>query len=529
MSKFLTTLKYNVLNNFAINKLRKKKDPSKFSAGKIFLFVLLGLFLFGTALLYSFMFIEMIGAEFAETLLSLGIFMCVLLSLIVTVSNAISYLFKSKDFNLLMSLPLKTNTVVLTKISYLLLINYVLFAFLYLPILIVYGIYVETTLLFWVLAILTFILLPLFPVSISTFIAYGLSLILPRFRYKNLLTIIFSLALMVFIMVINFSTSIAAEDPSRFSQSISQFLSKTGEWAYNGMKGDFLDYLFFILISVIPFVVLIKLLGFVFLKANTRFSSSISGRKYKYTDLKIKGQGTTLAKKELKRYFGSPMYVLNTIVGPLLSTVSIVVFANSIGKGMGELDLGLGAIQFVNPIIVGLGVFMLGITSTTGSCISIGGKQFWIFKSSPNTPKQVFHGKIIVNLVITVPFLIINAVLAVVLLNFGVLDTIMLIVIPLLVTLFMSYMGLFVNLLFPRFDYDSDVKAIKQSLSVLITMGVGFVVAAIIIGTSGYVYSNTGNPIYTYLTGLITSLVFAILSIVLLYTKGEQKYNKIEI
>ena len=107
MSKFLTTLKYNVLNNFAINKLRKKRDPSKFSAGKIFLFVLLGLFLFGTALLYSFMFIEMIGAEFAETLLSLGIFMCVLLSLIVTVSNAISYLFKSKDFNLLMSLPLK--------------------------------------------------------------------------------------------------------------------------------------------------------------------------------------------------------------------------------------------------------------------------------------------------------------------------------------------------------------------------------------------------------------------------------------
>ena len=181
--------------------------------------------------------------------------------------------------------------------------------------------------------------------------------------------------------------------------------------------------------------------------------------------------------------------------------------------------------QFVNPIIVALVVFMLGITSTTASSISIEGKQFWILKSSPITPKQVFHGKIIVNLVITVPFLIINAVLAVVLLNFGVLDTIMLIVIPLLVTLFMSYMGLFVNLLFPRFDYDSDVKAIKQSLSVLITMGVGFVVAAIIIGTSGYVYSIQVIN-YTYLTGLITSLVFAILSIVLLYTKENKNITK---
>lgn len=527
MREFFITLKYSVINNFAINKLRKKSDPSKFSAIKILLVILLGIAIFSVALLYSFLFVNQLGEEFLEYMLSLGILSCIIFSIMITIPNASSYLFKSKDFNFLMSLPLKTNTVFYTKLSYLLLINYALYFLIYVPILVVYGIYTTTNVLFWILAILTFILLPLLPVTISSFVSYGLSLIMPKFKYKNLFSIIFSLLLIAFIMFISFSSSMIADNPSEFIQAIKKVLSITGQWAYNGMKGDLLEYLYFALLSIVPFFGLNKIMSIFYFKANNRLIDSSSDKKFNVSDLKIQGQFLTLAKKELKRYFGSPMYVLNTIVSPILSTFFILLFKFGMLKGFEKGGLSIDDIPLLGPLIIAFVVFTLGMTSTTTSSISLEGKQFWIIRSAPLSPKQIFHGKIIVNLVITVPFIFINTILGILLFDLGIIDIIMLFTIPLLFAIFMSYLGLFINLIFPRFDYDSDVKAVKQSISVMVTMFVGFAVGALVIILSYIVITNTQNNLYGYMLGLFVTLVVTLITINLVYTKGVKLYNNL--
>lgn len=529
MSKYLVTLKYSIINSFAINKLRKKDNLKKFSFGKIFLIILFVLFLFFASFLYAFMFGDVFNTTGQpEMILSVGILFASIMSLLMTITNASSILFKSKDFDLLMSLPIKQNTIVKTKITYLLLINYVLYLFIYIPTLVVYSRYVETDTVFWLLSILTFILGPFFPVAVATILAYFLSIIIPKFKYKNLLTILFSILLIVLIMVFSFTSSMAGEDPTAFSNSIKKILSQTGEWAYNGMRGDYLNYLYFVLISIIPFFIFTRLIGIFYLKANTKFATSNNKSNYKMEELVVKSQGFTLNKKELRRYFNSPMYVLNTIVGPVLSTIMLVLLAVSAGPTLEEAGIPLEDLSFLAPIVVAAIVFSLGITSTTASSISIEGKQFWILKSSPITPKQVFHGKIFVNLVITVPFVLINTILSIFLFDFEFIDYAMILIIPLLFSIFMSYLGIYVNLLFPRFDYENDVKAVKQSLSVLITMGIGFIVASLIIGLSAFVIFDTNN-LYGYLVALAITLFFTIITITLLYKHGSKVYKRIVI
>lgn len=530
MSKFLITLKYSLINSFAINKLRKKNDLQKYSFGKIFLIIIVGIFLFLSSFLYAFIFGDIFNqVGIPEMILSLGIVVAVMMSLLITITNATGFLFKSKDFDLLMSLPIKHNTIVLTKITYLLLINYFIFAFIYIPALVVYAIFVQTSFVFWVLAIVVFFLGPLFPVAIASFLAYFLSIIIPKFKYKNLITIILSLVAVVLIMVLSFTSSMASEDPSGFSNSIKEFLGKTGEWAYNGIRGDYIQYLYFVLISIIPFILLSMFIGKFYLKANTKFSSTSSRSNYKMEELETKSQGWTLIKKEVRRYFNSPMYVLNTIVGPLLSTVMVVLLGVAAETTLAEFGVVLNDFTFLPPVLVASIVFGLGITSTTASSISIEGKQFWILKSSPIAPNMVFHGKIFVNLLITIPFVILNTILSIIFFKFSAIDYLMVFLIPLLFSVFMSYLGILINLLVPRFDYENDVKAVKQSLSVLLTMGIGFVVVSLMIAFSGLVLSKTNNNLYAYLVGLIVNLIVTFTTMFLLYKIGPKLYKKLVI
>src|SRR5690606_4980180 len=107
------------------NKLRKKDDTTKFSFPKILLLIVLAIFVYASSYAYIYLFgFTFNEANQPEVILSLGIIASIFMSLLITITNATGFLFKSKDFDLLMSLPIKQNTIVLTKITYLLIINY---------------------------------------------------------------------------------------------------------------------------------------------------------------------------------------------------------------------------------------------------------------------------------------------------------------------------------------------------------------------------------------------------------------------
>lgn len=524
MNNFFTIFKYNLINNLNLNKLKgknKKNNP------RFFLVIFLAIIIFGYFMGLMFMFGDAFNqAGEPKLILNLSISIGVFLSLLSTITSSNNYLFKLKDFDMLMSMPVNARTVVGAKLAQLLLINYLIFIVSYIPSLIVYAIYNSTTVVFWILALITFILLPLLPITMACLIGYLLNIIIPKFKFKNLFAIIGGLVFIVGIMFISMQSSMIAEDPINFTENIRKILKYSGEWAYRGMQGNYLDYIIFIVISIVPFVLLVQLLGIYFLRSNTKIKSDRSINNYNESSVKYGSQNKALIVKEIRRYFGSPMYVLNTIVGPIISIIFVVFFKTTFAK----LDSGteqLLPIEYLSLPILGIITFTLGLTSTTSSSISIEGKQFWILKSLPVKDKQVFMAKIFVNLLITIPIIIINTILCIILYDFKIIDYIMILIIPTLLALLMSITGLYVNLNFPKLNYDSDVKAVKQSVSVFVSLVISFILMTILIVVTILTIVFLTKVIYAYLFLILILAILNVILIILLYKHGSKLYKNI--
>jgi ABC-2 type transport system permease protein len=299
-----------------------------------------------------------------------------------------------------------------------------------------------------------------------------------------------------------------------------------GEIAFAGMLGDWKSYLIFIAISIIPFAGFVWLVSKNFIGANSRGNSSYVNKNFHLGEQHSTDQRKALIIKEMKRYFGSPIYVLNTLVGPIMS-VFLMLFMffgeNSIVANIPEGELNS---EILAMVITAMVIFSLGMTSTTAASISIEGKQFWILKSLPVPTEDIFFAKIFVNLFITIPFLIVDVILSVAVFKFNFFQATFMLLIPSLMAVIMSCGGLYFNLLMPRFDYENDMRAVKQSLSVLITMlfGFGSVLVTVGLGVIGIMFLNTT---FGYLFAFLGALALATLAFVLVKTHGVKLFKRL--
>ena len=78
------------------------------------------------------------------------------------------------------------------------------------------------------------------------------------------------------------------------------------------------------------------------------------------------------------------------------------------------------------------------------------------------------------------PFAIANVVISAVLTKANLIYAILALLMMLCIVGYFSTLGLYVNILLPKFDYDSPVKVIKQSMSALIVTGMAFVISIIL-------------------------------------------------
>ena len=101
------------------------------------------------------------------------------------------------------------------------------------------------------------------------------------------------------------------------------------------------------------------------------------------------------------------------------------------------------------------------------------------------------------------------------------------ILLPVLCGYTIAVIGLYINLKLPKFDWANEIMVIKQSMSVLITLFIGFIIFALPI----IVYTTLLKTIMTidmfiFLTTVLF-MVFCFLVTKLLMTKGVKLYKKL--
>jgi len=202
MNKLFSLIKVDLIHSYSINKLSKKHNKER-KLGSLVATIILGTILFIS--IFTVMFsMGLMAKEFNQLdyLLVFGYTIGSFLTFTMTISKANGFLFEAKDFELLMSMPIKTKTIVLSKLISLLTICYLGFGAIFIPCLVVYGLFSNSGIIFYLLSIISLITGPLLIVTICSFISYFLGIALRKFKHKSIFMSIFSLLIFTVVFIL---------------------------------------------------------------------------------------------------------------------------------------------------------------------------------------------------------------------------------------------------------------------------------------------------------------------------------------
>lgn len=446
---------------------KRKRSLRTMAAAYAFIFLMLTMYVVGLSVGLA----EIGLAEIIPQYLYTASAIVVLLFSIFSAGNAI---FGIKNYETLITLPIKPAAVVVARFLTMYVTDLIMSSVIMLPGLIVYFVHAHSG--FWAILLTAMgaLFLPLLPLTIATAIGAGITYLTSKLRHKSIISAAITIFVMVGIIILNpiVSTSLGSATEAELTllaSNISETLGRVfppslwfSQIAVNGSLGHFI--LLFGGSSVL-FVLLVSLLQRRFGRICAALNTSVKrGGKVK---IRAAAPMRALVGRELKRYFASSIYVMNTLSGYVLMMLAPIalLFAN-----VPEIENALnmpGIVPKLLPFALGMLASMMPLTC---SSISLEGKNWWIAKSLPITDKMILDSKILLNLVIAAPCWLIASVFGLIAAKPNLMQAIWMLLIPALYIVCSSVIGIGANLAFPKFDWDNEAAVVKQGAAVFVAM-----------------------------------------------------------
>ncbi|HCL01836.1 MAG TPA: hypothetical protein DHW61_05375 [Lachnoclostridium phytofermentans] len=447
-----------------------------------------------------------------------GLFMAVtcLMILITSIYKVKGVLFGFRDYDIVMSLPVKSWVVVASRLMLLYLINMVFVAALLVPNYIIYGIMAKPSPAFYVLSMISLLFIPIIPIIIASILGVIIAVISAGFKYGNAIHTIMMFVGTLLIVVFSFqmqSESQIAEFGTLIRDQMVKVYPLAGWYLKGIIQYDLLSYAAFLAVSFLAMIVFSFIVGRYFKWMNTVMSAKKTTSKYQVKELKKSGQLKALYQKEAKRYFSCTIYLLNTSMGLVLmlfGVIAMMFFKSEQIEQMLNIPEAAGMLKEMVPYVMSL---MVGLVAITASSISLEGKNIWILKSAPVAAKTILGAKIIFSLSITVPVCIITSLLAGFGLKMGALDLLLTIALPISYCYLTAVFGLVINLKLPMLEWKNETVVVKQSAASMIGSLSSFLTAGIPLALLFTVASNN-----------VMALGYGTLAVVLLLSGFLQGY-----
>lgn len=533
MRDILLLMRVHTRNTLGFNKVIHGNSRGEKTKMVLFacLMALAGLLLLGVSTMYSVMIAYSLHETNAPLTLLPAIMMAVssCIALFTTIYKAGGILFAFQDYDLLMSLPLRSKTIVLSRICILYSMNILFTLIVMVPAGIVYAVVAAPPFWFYLLFVLSLFLLPVVPVLIATVIGTLITAATARFRHKNALTLVFTMAAMVAVVLGSMNMGAAMENIADFGSALMKIVDRiyplTGVYTRAVCQGDLVSFALFMAISLVAMALYVWVVSRKFGVLHSMLTGVGARSNYKLTRLKQGSPGAALCKKEIKRYFSSPVYVLNTGIGLVLMTVfsiAITVLGADQLEEFLEVPLFGALVASVAPLFVSFFVIM---TYTTACSISLEGKNFWLLRTLPLSTRTVLWSKIALNLLLILPVVALNAVILSIGLRANALQAALLFFTPAAYGLFISVVGQLLNLLFPNFGWTNETAVIKQSAPAFLTMLAGFLGIAAV-GFAVFAFQPYGVSVVLAIATLAL-LALTVGLVAILHTWGVRKFERL--
>ena len=469
-NKCALLLKIQRLQTLPLNRLRYSHD-SKERSRALLMGVSVGLV--GLVLIfYSLLFAAgCVMAGLAGVIPPLVITASSLLTLATTLIKSNGLLFGFKDYDLLLSLPVRSRDVIASRLIALYLLDLVPTVVFAAPALVVYGMAVGAGIVTWILLFFSLLLAPLLPLVIGAFLSGLIALLTARLRRRSVLTSVLSLAAMMLFMAGAFAIpQMEGADLSALAEQMSAMISRVYPPAAlfaQAAEGNVLSFLLLVLVSLGAAALFVLLFAKVFSWLNSALSARRSSGHFRLGAQRAASPLRALYLKELKRLVSCPVYLMNCGVGPLMVVL----------LGIGSFFLPSEQKELAGPLLLRAAplaaAFFVGMESTTAAALSLEGRNRWILYSSPVDTRTIFNAKIAVGLTASAPAVILGGPLLTLGLGGGPVELLLMMAVPAVYAVLSAVVGLAVNLKFPNYEWTTETAVVKQGSAVLVSMLIG--------------------------------------------------------
>ncbi|MBR2641201.1 hypothetical protein IKD49_01935 [Candidatus Saccharibacteria bacterium] len=535
MSKFISLLKASMSGGVHLFNYRGKTEHSRRVIP-----TLLGVSIGAMMLLSGVAMMMGLKEDGTETsILSMYAIVTTIIILMEGSYKAIDLLFKPRDNDTLLSMPIKKSTIIFVRM-----IKFYLFEMIYcliflLPAIIAYAINVEVEASFYLVAITMLILIPVIPLTAACLIGLLISLISGKFKHKTFWRVSLSFLVMFatvgFALMINTSSDLDGRGIVMIGDKLTEFYYPASTFVNLATHFDVLEYLIFIIINlaVLAFTVIIisQFCFRIITRLNIESQSKITDAKYSF-----KGHSQTIAmiKKEMTRYFNTPVLLTNTAMGLVFFVVAVGALclkfddlASSLISSVEEFPLSADEMRgFLPGVTFAMVAFASLLTCITATMISLEGRAFNILKTMPIRGVKVIMSKVFAAMLLIVPVTAIGSLVMAIRFRFGVLETVLVLVGVIALPLVTELIGILINLKYPRFNADNDTVVVRQSASVMVATFIGLGMVLVTISLTFATVFLTGQ-----IVGLaIMDAVYVIVALFLYFAismRGDEKYLRL--
>ncbi len=449
----------------------------------------------------------------------------ILMTFVGSIFMTYQMVYDSKDNEFLLSLPIHTSYILLSRLVTLYLFNLIMELAIAIP---AFYIYIRDigigslSVISFVCVVLT---LPLFVLVLSCLLSYVLGRVLMKVNNKNLISLLLSVGFfIVYFMVVGNIQEYMFELIARgeeIANVIRQTLFPIYHMAISISEHNVVSLLIYLLCALIPSAIVFKILSVYFVRI---VLSKPQQKKEKYEMKKQTSQSLymTLIVREFKHICSNVNVFLNGCLGIIfcvIASFALFFYKNDI----------MSLLVYFNdttPYLCFMMALMSTMTMIGSTLISLEGQTLWIIKVLPIQTKEILLSKLFVQCIMTIPSSFLFSISMMINFNLNIVDWILLVITLIVFNVFVGMFGLIANILLPNFNWRNEVVCVKQSMSSLI----GMLGSMAIIGGIGMLYPYIDHLIDIHIYLYTVLFIVFVLDVVMYYviiTWGAKKFEAI--
>lgn len=443
------------------------------------------------------------------------------MSFVMTYFKTNGYLFNFKEYDMLMSLPIEAKNIAACKFGYMYLKSLPWYMAISLSMLTGYGIYAKPAIAVYPIWVLLSLFLPVIPMLLAAFIGFLIARFSSGFKNKNIAMTVFSILIVLLCFGFRFfleymfrenKTEDVLQTVSDATNTAGKFYPPIKWFAEAAADCRISSILLLIGCSVLLFEIIFIPVGRSYRKINSALKTHSSSGKFVMKTQKSNSLLNAIAFKEWKRMLGSSVYLTNICIGELLCFAAgiAVLFVDFDALLRDTLQIPILTKEMLWPAIPLIVYLMVGMVATTAISPSIEGKNYWIVQSLPISKKQLYQGKMLFNLYLTVPFAVFTTITGCISAQTGILTAVLCVLLSILLCVFSTAWGCVCGIRHINLEWENEVEVIKQGAAVALYLFPNMIVTLVLIALSMYLSTFIRTNLIILIMLLLVSVVTAV-------------------